>query len=129
MGFFDLFNKPAKAVDMITEAASRGMDGIDALVYTDEEKALIGLKIAEIVLKKSEQAIGESTAQTLSRRYMAWFIVFNAGLMSWAFILCTALDWSIVAAACDKMLRYWHFALGAVVAFYFTGALISKFKK
>lgn len=126
MGFFDIFSTSEKAVEVVGYAAKKGVDGIDALFYTDEEQAgdamehaKLRYKFGELALKKTEQAMGESSAQTLSRRYMAWFIVFNAGLMSWAYIVGATFEWLKLSNACWKMLDYWKYALGGVIGFYF----------
>ena len=132
MGILDIFSTSEKAVETASDAVKAGMAGIDKLFFTEEEKAdyaqkrgEIVYKFAELGLKKTEQTMNESSAQTLSRRYMAWFIVFNAGAMSWVYIFAEMLSdvatdrWFKLSTATFKMLDYWEYALTAVVMFYF----------
>lgn len=77
--------KPSQASDIV----KAGMNAIDSLVFTDEERAenalAIGaqkLKWGELAQKHIETAQGESTMRSMSRRYLAWGVFSLGGFLT-----------------------------------------------
>ena len=77
--FMGIFKTSTKAVDTAADVIKMGAKGIDAIWYTDEEKAGDSLKAAEnklawgkVAVRHIESSLNESSARSLSRRYLAW---------------------------------------------------------
>jgi len=138
MSFFDLFKSSTKSVENITDIAKMGANGIDALFYTEQEKAEFGLKSAELKIKIGNSIAGfveatknESTIRSITRRYMAWAIVINAILLTWCSILFAGLSlhWESFAGVSELTYNFflkWSGANIAVVSFYFGYYAISN---
>lgn len=76
-----------KALDIAEKATGGIIRGIDALVFTDEEKANLGKQIAETHIKLMEVLTGENTARAITRRIlavMAYSVFFFLILASFA---------------------------------------------
>lgn len=75
MGFFrSLFAAPKtadKAVDMGKTIVDGAVSGIDAIFYTEEEKAAARQKVSDTVLKFWDNIARENTAQSKARRELA----------------------------------------------------------
>lgn len=126
MGFLSWFSGGGKQVDKVTDAV---INGLDAVFYTDEEKAGDAKKRAEIWYKFMELARNESSIKSVTRRVIAilvishWLIFLNVALVShlvgnepgalFAFGLAKAMLWIV----------------GGVGAFYFGTHLLSGIKK
>lgn len=66
---FGWLSSGPKAAEKVLDA---GIRGIDALVYTDEEKAVAHQKLMDTWLKLQEQLAGESTVRAVTRRILAF---------------------------------------------------------
>lgn len=63
-----------KAPEMMGKAMDAVIKGGDALVYTEEEKAEMRMKMAEIQMKHIELTNQENTATSIARRWLAMVI-------------------------------------------------------
>lgn len=136
MGFFDIFRSSDKAVDAAVYAGKKAVDGIDAIWYTDEEKAVDSLKRGEMMLKAGElalehvkTAIGETTAQTLSRRYLAWGVFTGGGLLTLTSLVAKMFDYNEVSAHALALLKIWWPIILAAGLFYFGAHVLRAIKK
>lgn len=105
----------------IKKAADGIYNGLDKLVYTDEEKAEAHQKGVDTFLKFAELTRDENSVRSVTRRYLSWFITANVFAVFW-----TAVGFAINNN--DKMVEKiislanafnlgWAFT--AVVVFYF----------
>lgn len=60
-----------KAIDLI----EKGENLIDKAFYTDQEKAVIAMKMADVHIRLMETTANESTARAITRRYLACSII------------------------------------------------------
>ncbi len=72
MGILDWFASGPKAAEKVLDASIRG---VDALVYTDEEKAVAKQKVLESWLKLQETMGEETTVRAVTRRILAVMIM------------------------------------------------------
>ena len=75
MGFFDFITSGTKAAENATEIGSKitggVISGIDALVFTDEEKTQYSAKAGELYLKFWDTFGKENSEQSKARRELA----------------------------------------------------------
>lgn len=119
--FKGLFGGSANAEKIVNTAADGIYNGLDKLVYTDEEKTDAYQKGVDTFLAFVKVAYDDNSFRSVTRRWLAWAIVgFNlllAGTAS-AFAIMGKIDIvnSILAIATSLQLG-WAFV--AVVVFYF----------
>ena len=73
MGLFSILAGSSKSVEKIVDA---GINGVDAMFYTDEEKAQHKAKMQELYFKFVEISANESTTQSVSRRMICLPVVY-----------------------------------------------------
>jgi len=72
----------SKSVDTVVETAAKGIyNGLDALFFTDEEKAEFRQKQADTVIKFAEIAYDENSIRSVTRRWLAFMVIGPAMLM------------------------------------------------
>lgn len=123
-----------------SEIVKSGINAIDAMVFTDQEKAGNALEIGkqklrwgDLALKSVEVAQGESTMRSMSRRYLAWG-VFSLGAfltLYSLFMRTLAVFWikyseelKEVALHSLKLLQIWWPIILAAGVFYFGAHLL-----
>jgi len=142
--FLDIFKSSSKAVDTAADVVRMGAKGIDAIWYTAEEKAHDAAKAAEVKLKYSEIALthremsqNESSARSLSRRYLAWgsfalggFLTVYALFFRTLAVFFPSLKDDLVAVAMFalSLLKIWWPVILAAATFYFSAALVRSWK-
>lgn len=83
-GFIKNIFGGSEAAEHVTKKAADGIyNGLDKLVYTDEERAEMSQKGAETYLKFMEMAYDENSVRSVTRRYLAWFIALNSFAAFW----------------------------------------------
>jgi hypothetical protein len=93
--------------------------GIDMLVFTSEEKALMNVEISNIVLKRAELALQESSIKSMTRRILAVSVVLTAELLT--VILAVGYLGGLQAQKMEgiwTLLKFWSTPLAIVLAFY-----------
>jgi hypothetical protein len=139
MGFLDLFKKSDKVIDTAAEIATMGAKGIDAIFYTEEEKAETAMKSAELkfkwgelALKHAETTMGESSMRSLSRRYLAWGVFSLGGFLTLYSLAFKTLNsfWTdkgfgLVSTHALELLKIWWPIILAAGVFYFGAHLLS----
>lgn len=75
MGWFGKLLGTDKALDVIDTVAKGGLDLLDNAFYTDEEKANIRMKQANLWLKMHDTVAKQSAPTAISRRIIAWAVV------------------------------------------------------
>ena len=163
MGWFDFITggDKSKIIEGGLDLAKMAGKGIDALYYTDEEKAENAMKITEgkTELIKSindhvRTTYKENSIRSITRRYLAWVIIGNGILLSWASLLSyavgayytgygkgviqddkniTAQAWFNVSNQAWQILGFWGVAIGSVIICYFgyygISNIVSKVRK
>jgi hypothetical protein len=78
-GIITGLGKGAKAVDVGLDLVTSGAKGIDAMFYTDEEKAENKAKMLPVLmdhaLKMNKATIGESSIRSITRRVIAFAVL------------------------------------------------------
>lgn len=74
MSFLSFLTGNSKSVDKVIDA---GINGMDKLVFTDEEKADYNRALQKLSLKFVELTANESTAQSISRRMICLPVVYS----------------------------------------------------
>jgi len=143
MGLFDIFKTSTKAVDVGLDLVKTGAKGIDMLFYTDEEKAQASAGIAKLKLEYAKlnvehvkATLGESSARSISRRYIAWGVIGQSIFLSTFSLIMYALgavfDNQKLMDVSDyalELLKLWSAANLMVLAFYFGVHLLRGLKK
>lgn len=112
-----------KNVDNIVDGAIKG---IDKLVFTNEEKAEFNKSMADAVVEFTKSTLGENTARSITRRYVAYSIVF-------VFLLLIIASGSVYLVDKDYSIFLFDLAKSIftmvmmILAFYFGGYYASKF--
>lgn len=136
MGWFSsFFTKSDKAVEAGLDLVKRGADGIDALWYTDEEKAeasfermKLKVKMGDAVHKFVEMTQNENSTRSVTRRAIAWAVVGLNILLTvyYVFVSTLAVIWTSrteqlvwLADRVIEALKYWGTATATIVVFYF----------
>ena len=70
-----LFGSSSKTGDVLNKAADGLYNGLDKLVYTDEEKADALAKGREVFLKFAEKAYDQNSIRSVTRRWLAFMVV------------------------------------------------------
>ncbi len=98
------------APKVVGDLVSGGVRALDALVFTEEERANMGQKTFETWLEVQKAIAGESTVRSMTRRVLACmimgtflgFMIFGGGLFYWfpawsAYLLSLAKQLSTLA--------------------------------
>ena len=119
-----------------TEIVKSGINAIDAMVFTDQEKAGNALEIGkqklrwgELALKSVEVAQGESTMRSMSRRYLAWGVFSLGGFLTLYSLFMKTLTvwWPVYKGVSEhalKLLQVWWPIIAGAGVFYFGAHLI-----
>lgn len=73
MGMFDWFTSGPKAAEKVLDA---GVRGLDALVFTDEERAELSKRLGDQWIDLQKALGEETTTRSVTRRIMAFAVVF-----------------------------------------------------
>ncbi len=127
-----------------TEIVKAGMNAMDALVFTDQERAGNALEIGaqklkwgELAQRHIETTQGESTIRSMSRRYLAWGVFSLGGFLTLysLFMRTFAVLWTSkaeglieVALWSFKLLEIWWPIILAAGIFYFGAHILSYMK-
>jgi len=74
MGFFDWFTSGPKAAEKVLDA---GIKGLDALVFTDEERAELNKQLGVQWIELQKVLGAESSIRSVTRRVIAFAVVFS----------------------------------------------------
>lgn len=130
MGWFSALFSSKKVVDTAMDTVKDIRDGIDMLVYTDEEKAIYHAKISEVILKRSEVALQESSIKSMTRRIIAVSVVLIAEFLTVVLLVgyLAKFDKPMMLGVWS-LLQFWAVPLGIVLAFYLGYYGISQIKE
>lgn len=108
MGFLSFLTgakQADKALGIVEKATSGIVNGLDALVYTDEEKSAAGQKITDSHIKLMDTLANENTARAITRRIIAVMFCANfLALLDFALVayvvglIVEAREWVVVTA-------------------------------
>ncbi len=123
-----------------SEIVKAGINAMDAMVFTPEEKAGNALEIGkqklrwgELALEHVKTTVGESTMRSMSRRYLAWGVFSLGALLTLysLFMKTLAAFWITYSVALEGvsthavlLLKIWWPIIGGAGVFYFGAHLI-----
>ena len=81
MSLISWLSSTPKVIDAAASVITTGMKGIDALFYTDEEKAEGKEKVFQLWLDTQKVLAGESSIRSMTRRAVALAFVFSYLIM------------------------------------------------
>lgn len=132
---FDLLSTSKKAVDIADKLIDGAVSGLDALVFTEEEKAEHGLKIMaqktkvmDLWLKMQSVTANENTAKSITRRILAvmvitvflGFLIFAVGVFKfypdWAKFSLQAAGNLSTGFTAIIIFYYGYYAVGNILA-------------
>ena len=121
------FGSAAEGIKMANTLVEGAVKGMDALWYTDEEKAQDKGKVMDNYLELIKTTAGENTAKSKTRRILAIMIIGNALIMTWFTILFKLLGIFLESDKSDKaavfvftfLKEFWYYPVLSVVIFYF----------
>jgi hypothetical protein len=142
MGILGALFGSKKVVETGADIVKMGAKGIDALFYTDEEKAEtvaaraeLKLKYAELNLEHVKATLGESTVRSMTRRYMAWGLYALGAFLTVYSLLAYTIGaiynkeaYVAVSGRALELLQVWWPIIFAAGAFYF-GVHLLRAKK
>ena len=121
MGILDLFGGSKNAEKVVETAADGIYNGLDKMVYTDEEKADARKKGVDAFLEFVKLAYDGNSLRSVTRRWMAWSIVaLNELLAVIATVFAILGEDAIVQSIINVAVAFnlgWAFV--AVIIFYF----------
>lgn len=119
----------SESTDKVVETAAKGIyNGLDALFFTDEEKAEFRQKQAETVIKFAEIAYDENSIRSVTRRWLAFMVVGPAMLM----IVVASILYPFQPEYSDFLFNVFGKLIpwaGGVLMFYFGPHIIGAAKK
>ncbi len=77
MSFLGFLSKSEKVVDTGCNLVEKAADGIDALFFTDEEKAVASQKVLDTVIEMHKATTDENSVRSKARRALAIIIIAN----------------------------------------------------
>lgn len=110
MAWWQLFTGGGKvaetAVETIQTAVHGVIDGVDKLIWTDEERAQASQKITDTWLKAVAATASESSTRSITRRLLAVMVMgsFLLLLLSGAFLFKVDPNWSEYLLRCAGQL-------------------------
>ena len=127
MKLFSWLTGGAKSADTILSGM---VNGIDALVYTDEEKAIAGAENQKVWLEIQKVVANESTPRSINRRVVAWSVVGMVSLITILSMVLIVMGEKDLAAEIVKVADAlgWPYAFIAVLIFYFGNHMITRAK-
>jgi len=126
MGILSFLAGNSKSVDKIVSA---GINGVDAMFYTDEEKAQHRAKMQELYFKFVEISATESTAQSISRRMICLPVVYTWLILVVLNVALTVFMPELDATAILETISYMNTPALASIGFYIGRHLAADFNK
>lgn len=119
MGWWSALFSSKRIVDEAMDTVKGIRQGIDHIVYTDQEKAEMGLKISQIILERVQLALQESSFRSMSRRIISVLIVVQCIILTNILVLLYCFDApASMMQGIWQLLNFWKVGLAIVIAFY-----------
>lgn len=117
----DVFGGGEAAEHTVKKAADGIYNGLDKLVYTEEEKAEARQKGVDTFLKFAELTREENSVRSVTRRYLAWFISLNTFAAFWLTVIFALNNKDEMVKKIVSLAEAFHigWAFAGVVVFYF----------
>jgi len=131
MGLFSFLSGSKKAVDTMSTVAEGAVAGLDKLFFTKEEKHDAMIATGQLIMKRVELAVSESSIRSITRRVIAIMFcsAFLLLLLMSAFVYPWFVGWSKRLFECSMVLKN---PIIAIIIFYFgsygVGYLLDKKK-
>lgn len=128
MSWWNFLTSSDKVVETGTDLIKMGANGIDALFYTQEEKAQAGIKVMDQVLEMNRVANEESSIRSITRRAIAWVIIGNFTIFSISALIVTLMGELEITASILQLMGSLSLPMItlAVVVFYFGNHILNK---
>lgn len=116
MGWLSVFSP--KSAD---EVIKNGMKAIDAVFFTDEEKAVHQAKVFDAWIRAQEAINSETTPRSINRRYVAWSIVLMISTFATSTMIMAMYGFDDKARTLIEVAEAYNlgFAFVSVIMFYF----------
>jgi hypothetical protein len=119
-----------KAPEAMDKAMDVVMKGGDAIIYTEEEKAEMRKKMAEIQLKHIELTNQENTATSIARRWLSMVITVPFVILTLGSAILELVGMESVSDHWQELAMEDYSTLVMMVAmFYFGNHMVKSFKK
>lgn len=119
-----------KAPEAMDKAMDVVMKGGDAIIYTEEEKAEMRKKMAEIQLKHIELTNQENTATSIARRWLSMVITVPFVILTLGSAVLELVGMESVGDHWQELAMEDYSTLVMMVAmFYFGNHMVKSFKK
>ena len=129
MGWFSKVIGSDKAMDTANSVLDGIKNGVDAIVFTDEEKAEYRQEGYKLWLKVLETTREESSVRSLTRRYIALLLVVAYTLLTFLAVVAYQFDSEFAAFVFSVAeSKFGIMALG-VATFYFGPSMLSRLRK
>ena len=117
MGWWGALFSSKRIVNEAMDTVKDIRTGIDHAIFTDQETAEMATGISEIVLKRAELALNESSFRSMSRRIISVMVVCTCVFLTAVLVVLYLLEAKGVQGIWD-LLNFWKIPLGIVIAFY-----------
>lgn len=114
-----------KNVD-VGDVVKQGMNGIDAVFFTNEEKAEYNKEMAGALAEYTKSTLSENTARSLTRRYIAVTIVAVFLLLVLTTVIFYPINTEYSAFVYNLLKDTLATPFTLVLAFYFGGYYLNK---
>ncbi len=126
MGIFSFLKSSEKAVDTAASLIDAGVNGIDKLFFTDEEKAEASSKFYENWISTLKLLVDTESIRSITRRYLAisvigtWLLLIITGTSVYIAGLKDAAEFTF------RVVQDMTVPVLAVIGFYFGPEMISR---
>lgn len=103
--------------------------GVDKLFFTDEERAELNIKLSDKLADYTEKSLNESSIRSKSRRIISYCIIFVYLLLLVTYSVCVVLNVENIELKNIVFSSPISTAFTMVLAFFYSGYYIEKFKK
>ena len=127
MSIFDWFGGGKEAVETVDKMFTAGVSGIDALIYTDEERSVANAKLLDAWIDLQKTLAAEKSDRSINRRLVAWAVVLNTMLFADIALVLALTSRTDIIDLIVKVAQAFHldWAFSAVIVFYFGPHLLS----
>lgn len=127
MSIFSWFTSAEKSADKVLNGMVKG---IDALVLTQEERVQYVAKAQDVWLETQKALAQETSARSVSRRFVAWGVILMVSLITITSTVLIAMGYKDMAGDVIKIADalWWGESFVAVIVFYFGNHIATKLK-
>lgn len=127
MSVFSWLTGGAKSADTVLSGM---VNGIDALVFTEEEKVVYVAEAQKVWLDTQKALAEETSPRSVNRRWVAWSVIGVTSLITITSVVLIILGHKDIAAEVVSVADafWWGEAFVSVIVFYFGNHIATKIK-